>query len=197
MPDLQYALDPEQGSQGNIEVADQSVQSSGMIPKLTFSIEGPTHELSLHFERSLEGFCMVCVRDWTITMKDCSMNLLRHLLALRRWGNCESGITSSVHFSYFDWRRSPRRKCAFLQSSLRCPRPAEESHFRRRGYCRSTKLRTWSRDAEYRCELLHRHTFWPIVGKTLTAVRGFRLGFRTFICPWLYLFGFRRPAWGN
>ncbi|KAL3468676.1 hypothetical protein BJX99DRAFT_269687 [Aspergillus californicus] len=91
MSDLQCVPDLDQGSQENIKDGNQPEQSSEFNLKLAFSVvtEGPIHELWLHFRRSNEDFCMACIGAWRTTLKDGSINLLRHLLAVLRWGNFE------------------------------------------------------------------------------------------------------------
>ncbi|KAE8374951.1 hypothetical protein BDV26DRAFT_283849 [Aspergillus bertholletiae] len=65
---------------------------SDPILHLAFSVttEGPIHELWLHFRRSKgEDFYMVCLGTWRTTLKDGSLDFLRHLLAVLRWGSGE------------------------------------------------------------------------------------------------------------
>ncbi|PYI30358.1 hypothetical protein BP00DRAFT_487393 [Aspergillus indologenus CBS 114.80] len=72
---------------------------------LAFSVttEGPIHELWLHFQRSREeDFCMVCLGTWRTTLKDGSLDFLRHLSAVLRWGNgeCKDNIVSVLQGLY-------------------------------------------------------------------------------------------------
>ncbi|KAL5341188.1 hypothetical protein BJX70DRAFT_359040 [Aspergillus crustosus] len=91
LSDLQCALDLDRENQENIEDGNQPEPSSEFNLHLAFSVvtEGPIHELWLHFRRSNEDFCMACIGAWRTTLKDGSMNLLRHLLAVLRWGDFE------------------------------------------------------------------------------------------------------------
>ncbi|KAL3474376.1 hypothetical protein BJX99DRAFT_260477 [Aspergillus californicus] len=89
--ELQDILGPDHRGhhedQEDVEVGNQPER----VPNLAFSIttEGPVHQLWFHFQSSSEDFCMSCVGSWRTTNKDGSMNLLRHLLAVLRWGNNE------------------------------------------------------------------------------------------------------------
>ncbi|KAL4935258.1 hypothetical protein BDV06DRAFT_234484 [Aspergillus oleicola] len=86
---LKNMSDLNQESQEEIEKGNQPEQ--GFNQKLAFSVttEGPIHELWLHFRTSNEDFYMACVGAWRITLKDGSMDLLRHLFAVLRWGDAE------------------------------------------------------------------------------------------------------------
>lgn len=89
---LQDTRDLDEESQGNIEDSTRSAQGPDTVLHLAFSVttEGPIHELWLHFQRSREeDFYMVCLGTWRTTLKDGSLNFLRHLLAVLRWGNGE------------------------------------------------------------------------------------------------------------
>ncbi|KAL6233951.1 hypothetical protein BDW75DRAFT_213503 [Aspergillus navahoensis] len=76
-----------QESREGIEKGNQPEQEFNL--KLAFSVitEGPIHELWLHFRTSNEDFCMACVGAWRTTLRDGSMDLLRHLFAVLRWGD--------------------------------------------------------------------------------------------------------------
>lgn len=86
---LQSAPNMGQGGQEDIEFSNQPELSIATLPELIFSIttEGPIHELWLHFRRSGQDFCMVCIGAWRITLKDDLVNLIRHLFAVLKWGN--------------------------------------------------------------------------------------------------------------
>ncbi|RAK98808.1 uncharacterized protein BO80DRAFT_495344 [Aspergillus ibericus CBS 121593] len=63
---------------------------SDKVLNLAFSVttEGPIHELWLHFRRHEKGdFCMACVGSWRVTLHDGSLEFVRRLSAVLRWGN--------------------------------------------------------------------------------------------------------------
>ncbi|PLN81729.1 hypothetical protein BDW42DRAFT_200679 [Aspergillus taichungensis] len=79
-------------NQDGVEASDESGQTPLDIKlNLAFSIttEGPVHELWLHFRKSKIDFQMVCIGIWRTTLKDGSLNFLRHLSAVLRWGDGE------------------------------------------------------------------------------------------------------------
>lgn len=86
---LKSMSDLNQESQEGTGIRNQLEQE--FKPKLAFSVttEGPIHELWLHFRTSNEDFCMACVGAWRTTLKDGSMDLLRHLFAVLKWGDGE------------------------------------------------------------------------------------------------------------
>lgn len=74
-------------SEGNTR-SRQAVSNN--VLNLVFSVttEGPVHELWLHFQMSEEkDFYMVCLGAWRTTLKENSLNFVRHLLAVLRWGD--------------------------------------------------------------------------------------------------------------
>ncbi|KAJ9318472.1 hypothetical protein DTO271D3_1134 [Paecilomyces variotii] len=93
LSDLRNTHGFDDNTQENIEGSTGAGRTMpDVILNLAFSIttEGPIHELWLHFQRpEEEDFDMVCLGVWRTTLKDGSLNLLRHLLAILRWGNGE------------------------------------------------------------------------------------------------------------
>ncbi|KAH3523001.1 hypothetical protein KXV64_005672 [Aspergillus fumigatus] len=91
LSDLHCAQTLDQEYAGNIEGSNISVQHpTGVMLHLAFSIttEGPIHELWLHFRRpGEEDFYMGCRGTWRTTLKESSLDFLRHLAAVLRWGN--------------------------------------------------------------------------------------------------------------
>lgn len=91
LSDLHCAQTLDQEYAGNIEGSNISVQHpTGVMLHLAFSIttEGPIHELWLHFRRpGEEDFYMGCRGTWRTTLKESSLDFLRHLSAVLRWGN--------------------------------------------------------------------------------------------------------------
>ncbi|PWY73918.1 hypothetical protein BO83DRAFT_336834 [Aspergillus eucalypticola CBS 122712] len=85
----------------DLDEEDQEVTEDGPVVaqdlpntklRLAFSVttEGPIHELWLHFQKPREeDFYMVCLGTWRTTLKDGSLNFLRQLSAVLRWGNGE------------------------------------------------------------------------------------------------------------
>ncbi|OJJ38805.1 hypothetical protein ASPWEDRAFT_57408 [Aspergillus wentii DTO 134E9] len=100
LSDLNDVQDLDEVIQEIIEDSPGSAQGlSDSIVHLAFSVmtEGPIHELWLHFQRAKEeDFSMVCLGTWRTTLRDGSLNFLRHLLAVSRWGNgaLKNGIVS-------------------------------------------------------------------------------------------------------
>ncbi|PLB50076.1 hypothetical protein P170DRAFT_380442, partial [Aspergillus steynii IBT 23096] len=79
-------------SQGDTDRLGPTPALSDDVLNLAFSIttEGPIHELWVHFQRSRdEDFCMACLGTWRTTLKDGSLDFLRHVLAVLKWGNGE------------------------------------------------------------------------------------------------------------
>ncbi|KAE8317869.1 hypothetical protein BDV41DRAFT_591376 [Aspergillus transmontanensis] len=79
---LRDGQDPIEKNHDNVEASNESGQASPNIElNMVFSIttEGPVHELWIHFRE----------RTWRTTLKDGSLNFLRHLSAILRWGNGE------------------------------------------------------------------------------------------------------------
>ncbi|KAB8210656.1 hypothetical protein BDV34DRAFT_209316 [Aspergillus parasiticus] len=79
---LRDGQDPIEENHDNVEASNESGQASPNIElNMVFSIttEGPVHELWIHFRE----------RTWRTTLKDGSLNFLRHLSAILRWGNGE------------------------------------------------------------------------------------------------------------
>ncbi|KAB8213077.1 hypothetical protein BDV33DRAFT_185511 [Aspergillus novoparasiticus] len=92
LSDLRDSQDLNRENQDCVETSDESGQATPDIKlNLAFSIttEGPVHELWLHFRKPNEDFQMVCIGIWRTTSKDGSLNFLRHLSAILRWGNGE------------------------------------------------------------------------------------------------------------
>ncbi|OJD20206.1 hypothetical protein ACJ73_08460 [Blastomyces percursus] len=93
LSDLQYAQNSDQESSGNLEAGGHSPHTpSALTPYVSFSIaaEGPVHELRLHFRRCCEeDYYMGCIRTWRTTVESDSLDLLRHLWEVLRWGNDE------------------------------------------------------------------------------------------------------------
>ncbi|KAH1372147.1 hypothetical protein KXX50_004320 [Aspergillus fumigatus] len=91
LSDLHCAQTLDQEYAGNIGGSNISVQHpTGVMLHLAFSIttEGPIHELWLHFRRpGEEDFYMGCRGTWRTTLKESSLDFLRHLSAVLRWGN--------------------------------------------------------------------------------------------------------------
>ncbi|KAJ6019704.1 hypothetical protein N7522_001771 [Penicillium canescens] len=70
---------------------------SELASHMVFSVttESPIHELWLHFRRpGEEDFYMVCIGAWRTTVKGDSLNFLRYLWAVLRWGN--NGFRDSI-----------------------------------------------------------------------------------------------------
>lgn len=92
LSDLGDSQDLNRENQDCVEASNESCQATPDIKlNLAFSIttEGPVHELWLHFRKPNEDFQMVCIGIWRTTSKDGSLNFLRHLSAVLRWGNGE------------------------------------------------------------------------------------------------------------
>lgn len=93
LSDLRDSLDLNGENQDSVEASDVSGQAtSNIVLNLAFSVttEGPIHELWLHFRKPKEeDFHMVCIGTWRTTLKDGSLNFLRHLSAVLKWGNGE------------------------------------------------------------------------------------------------------------
>lgn len=86
---LKNMSDLNQESQEGIEIGNQLEQEFKLKLAFSVTIEGPIHELWLHFRTSNEDFCMACVGAWRTTLKDGSMGLLRHLFAVLKWGDAD------------------------------------------------------------------------------------------------------------
>ena len=88
---LTHAQNLEMEIQEDSEASTTPYQSlSDVRSDIVFSIttEGPIHELWLHFRRpNEEDFYMCCIGTWRTTVKDDSLNFLRYLSAVLRWGN--------------------------------------------------------------------------------------------------------------
>lgn len=92
LSDLRDSQTPSRENQDCVEASDRSGQATLDIKlNLVFSIttEGPVHELWLHFQKPNKDLQMVCIGIWRTTSKDGSLNFLRHLAALLRWGDGE------------------------------------------------------------------------------------------------------------
>lgn len=85
------AVDDE--NQEDVEESRESTQAmTSITSNMVFSVttEGPIHELWLHFRRpKKDDFYMVCLGVWRTTLRDGSLDFLRRLLAVLKWGNGE------------------------------------------------------------------------------------------------------------
>ncbi|KKK14368.1 hypothetical protein AOCH_006437 [Aspergillus ochraceoroseus] len=84
--------DGAEASDGSGQKAAATSSKSNIVLNLAFSVttEGPIHEFWLHFRMPEAGdFHMVCIGTWRTTLKDGSLNFLRHLSAVLKWGNGE------------------------------------------------------------------------------------------------------------
>ncbi|KAJ5562438.1 hypothetical protein N7461_001199 [Penicillium sp. DV-2018c] len=88
---LKSTHDLDGKSQGSSQASIGPIETlPDLISHMVFSVttEGPIHELWLHFQRpSEEDFYMVCIGSWRTTMKDDTLDFLRYLWAVLRWGN--------------------------------------------------------------------------------------------------------------
>lgn len=93
LSELKSAQSLDCKSQGSSQASIRPIESlPNLISHMVFSVttEGPIYELWLHFQRlSEENFSMVCIGAWRTTVKDDTLNLLRYLWAVLRWGNGE------------------------------------------------------------------------------------------------------------
>ena len=93
LSELKSAQNLDWESQGSSQASIGPIETlPDLISHMVFSVttEGPIHELWLHFRRpSEEDFFMVCIGAWRTTVKDDTLNLLRYLWAVLRWGNGE------------------------------------------------------------------------------------------------------------
>ena len=93
LSELKSAQNLDWESQGSSQASNGPIETlPDLISHMVFSVttEGPIHELWLHFRRpSEEDFFMVCIGAWRTTVKDDTLNLLRYLWAVLRWGNGE------------------------------------------------------------------------------------------------------------
>ncbi|KAE8153155.1 hypothetical protein BDV25DRAFT_169490 [Aspergillus avenaceus] len=76
-------------SQDSVEASNKSDPAIKLNLAFSVTTEGPVHELWLHFRKPNEDLQMVCIGLWRTTSKDGSLDLLRHLSAVLRWGNGE------------------------------------------------------------------------------------------------------------
>jgi hypothetical protein len=96
LSELKSAQNLDWESQGSSQASNGPIETlPDLISHMVFSVttEGPIHELWLHFRRpSEEDFYMVCIGAWRTTVKDDTLNLLRYLWAVLRWGMVNSEI---------------------------------------------------------------------------------------------------------
>ncbi|RAL07784.1 uncharacterized protein BO97DRAFT_473382 [Aspergillus homomorphus CBS 101889] len=104
LADLQAAQRLDEGSRNSNPNPTESAPGLPRAPpppNIVFSItmEGPIHELWLHFQKPREKtFSMVCLGSWRTTLRDSSRDLVRHLRAVLRWGSGEfrEGIINTL-----------------------------------------------------------------------------------------------------
>ncbi|PKY01711.1 hypothetical protein P168DRAFT_54762 [Aspergillus campestris IBT 28561] len=93
LAELRDTQDLDDENREGVEESRESTQAmTSITSNMVFSIttEGPIHELWLHFRRPNKyDFYMVCLGIWRTTLKHGSLDFLRHLSAILKWGNGE------------------------------------------------------------------------------------------------------------